>query len=100
LVLGLALLYQGIAVLRGIPASEPAVPGLIGSVLGLFILAGLWTPAAGALVAVVQVWIALTGPGDQLGTLILATIGGTLAMIGPGAWSIDARLFGRKYIAG
>ena len=74
LVLGLALLYHGIAVLSGIPASEPAVPGLIGSVLGLFILAGLWTPAAGALVAVVQVWIALTGPGDELGTIILAAL--------------------------
>jgi hypothetical protein len=29
---------------------------------------------------------------------MLIVFGGTLAMIGPGAWSIDARLFGRKYI--
>jgi hypothetical protein len=27
-----------------------------------------------------------------------ATIGAALAMIGPGAWSLDARLFGRKRI--
>jgi putative oxidoreductase len=27
----------------------------------------------------------------------LATLGATLAMIGPGAWSIDAHLFGRKH---
>jgi uncharacterized membrane protein YphA (DoxX/SURF4 family) len=100
LVLGIALLYHGIALLHGIPAVEPAVPELIGSVLGLFILAGFWTPAAGALVAVAQVWIALTGSGDALMAIILAALGGTLAMIGPGAWSIDARLFGRKYIAG
>jgi uncharacterized membrane protein YphA (DoxX/SURF4 family) len=76
------------------------MPELIGSVLGLFILAGLWTPAVGALVAVVQVWIALKGAGNESMAIILATVGGTLAMIGPGAWSIDARLFGRKYIAG
>ncbi|MGA3129919.1 MAG: hypothetical protein ABSD59_03905 [Terracidiphilus sp.] len=76
------------------------MPDLIGSILGLFILAGLWTPAMGALVAVVQVWIALTGTGDASVAIILAALGGTLAMIGPGAWSIDARLFGRKYIAG
>jgi hypothetical protein len=28
--------------------------------------------------------------------MILATLGVTLAIIGPGAWSIDAKLFGRK----
>jgi putative oxidoreductase len=99
LVLGIALLCHGIAQLRGVPAVEPIAPELTGSVLGLFILAGLWTPAAGALVAVVQVWIALTGAGDESVAIILAALGGTLAMIGPGAWSIDARLFGRKHIA-
>jgi hypothetical protein len=54
----------------------------------------------GTLVAVVQVWIAMTGTGDESVAIILAALGGTLAMIGPGAWSIDARLFGRKYIGG
>jgi putative oxidoreductase len=100
LVLGFALLYHGIALLNGIPAAEPVIPELIGSVFGLFILVGLWTPVVGALVAVVQVWIALTGAGDESIAIILAAFGATLAMIGPGAWSIDARLFGRKYIAG
>jgi uncharacterized membrane protein YphA (DoxX/SURF4 family) len=98
LVLGIALLYHGIAPLSGIPAPGPVMPLLIGSVLGLLILAGLWTPAAGTLVAAVQVWIALTGAGDESMAVILAALGGTLAMIGPGAWSIDARLFGRKHI--
>ena len=98
LVLGIALLYHGIALLSGIPALGPVIPQLIGSALGLLILGGLWTPAAGTLVAVVQVWIALTGAGDESMAVILAALGGTLAMIGPGAWSIDARLFGRKHI--
>jgi putative oxidoreductase len=98
LVLGVALLYHGATVLRQAPAAGPIVPELTGSVLGFFILAGLWTPAVGALVAVVQVWIALTGAGDEPVAIILATLGGTLAMIGPGAWSMDARLFGRKHI--
>ena len=100
LVLGIALLCHGIALLGRVPAVGLILPDLIGSVLGLFILAGLWTPAMGALVAVVQVWIVLTGAGDESMAIILAALGGTLAMIGPGAWSIDARLFGRKYIAG
>ncbi len=98
LVLGVALLYHGAAVLRETPAAGPIVPELTGSILGFFILAGLWTPAVGALVAVVQVWIAFTGAGDDSVAIILAALGGTLAMIGPGAWSMDARLFGRKHI--
>jgi len=98
LVLGTALLYHGTTVLRAAPDVGPIVPELTGSILGLFILAGLWTPAVGAVVAVVQVWIALTGAGDESVSIILAVLGGTLAMIGPGAWSIDARLFGRKHI--
>jgi putative oxidoreductase len=100
LVLGIALLYHGVALLSGVPAVDPVVPVFIGSILGLFVLAGLWTPAAGTLGAVVQVWIALTGSGDVFTAIILAPLGATLAMIGPGAWSIDARLFGRKYISG
>jgi uncharacterized membrane protein YphA (DoxX/SURF4 family) len=100
LVLGIALLCHGVVLLRGGPAVRAILPELVGSVLGLFILAGLWTPAVGALVAVVQVGIALAGAGDGSMAIILAALGATLAMIGPGAWSIDARLFGRKYIAG
>jgi putative oxidoreductase len=30
--------------------------------------------------------------------VMLAFLGVVLAMVGPGAWSIDARLFGRKHI--
>ena len=98
LVLGIVLVYHGVAPLIGVPAEGPVLPEIIGGVLGLFILAGFWTPAVGALVAVVQVWIAFTGAGDESVSIILAVLGGTLAMIGPGAWSIDARLFGRKHI--
>jgi putative oxidoreductase len=71
---------------------------MAGAVFGLFILAGLWTPVAGTLVALVEFWIVLSGGGNAWISIILAVLGGTLAMIGPGAWSIDARLFGRKHI--
>jgi len=60
---------------------------------------GFWTPAAGTLVAIVELWIAFSRAGDPWTAILLAALGGTLAMIGPGAWSIDARLFGRKQIA-
>ena len=98
LVAGIALLYQGIAALNQAHARGPIVVELTGAVLGLFLFAGLWTPVAGALVVAVEFWIVLVGAGDIWMSLMLAVFGGTLAMIGPGAWSIDARLFGRKHI--
>jgi len=48
------------------------------------------------LIAVVEVWVAYSSPHAGI-PLMLATLGATMAMIGPGAWSIDARLFGRKH---
>jgi hypothetical protein len=48
--------------------------------------------------ALVELWIAVSQISDPLLSVILAILGGTLAMIGPGAWSIDALLFGRKHI--
>ena len=73
-------------------------PYIIGAGAGILLLVGLWTPVGGVLVTIVELWIVLSRVGDPLVPLMLATLGATLAMIGPGAWSIDARLFGRKHI--
>jgi putative oxidoreductase len=94
---GIALLHNGIVQLEA-PRAGLMIPEATGAVLGLFILAGLWTPVVGALVVPVEFWIVLAGGSDIWMSLMLIVFGGTLAMIGPGAWSIDARLFGRKYI--
>jgi uncharacterized membrane protein YphA (DoxX/SURF4 family) len=40
----------------------------------------------------------VTDPGGYGSHLLLAILGISLAMLGPGAWSIDALLFGRKRI--
>jgi len=90
------LLHHGTAQLET-PAAGPIIPEITGTVLGLFILAGLWTPSVGALVAAVELWIALVAGSDIWISLMLAVLGSTLALIGPGAWSIDARLFRRKH---
>ena len=67
---------------------------------GVFLLAGLWTPVMGGLVALDEVWIALSlySPprGDTWIHVFLAALAASVAMLGPGAWSLDARLFGRK----
>lgn len=71
---------------------------MIAAVAGLLLLAGLWTPMTGALVAIIELWIAFSRPIDPCTSILLGALGGGLAMLGPGAWSIDARLFGRKRI--
>jgi len=96
-----AILLVRLGVIELIGSSAPSswIPQLIGSFAGILLLAGLWTPVVGTLIAVIELWTALTHPGDPWNSIVLATLGVTAAMIGPGAWSLDARLFGRKHIS-
>jgi putative oxidoreductase len=97
LVGGAALVARAVATLDSGPPAAVAI-GVLAIVAGLFLLAGLWTPIAGSLVAAIGIWFAFTHAQDPLTSVLLATIGAALALVGPGAWSIDARLFGWKRI--
>ena len=102
LLTAVALVYFGIANLREIPPLATAGLQIIGIGAGILLLVGLWTPVAGALAAIVKVSIAFSGyfshSGDPWIPILQAVLSAVLAMVGPGAWSIDARLFGRKRI--
>ena len=95
---GGALIHYGFVDLRDAHRSASMAPPIIAAAAGILLLVGLWTPLSGALVAIAEVWIAFSRAGDLWIPIILATLGAALAMVGPGAWSIDARLFGRKHI--
>jgi putative oxidoreductase len=69
---------------------------LIEGVAGLLLCFGLWTPIAASALSIVALWSAFSEHGDFLAHILLATMAAALAMLGPGAWSVDARLFGRK----
>ena len=94
----MTLIVQGVTSLRAEPLIERTILPMLSTGGGLFLLAGLWTPIAGALVAGLELWNALSQPGDQSTTFLLGTLGAALALLGPGAWSFDARLFGWKRI--
>ena len=70
----------------------------MGAALAICIMIGLWTPIVGTIIATMKVWTAFASSGDVGTALLLATLGCTLAMIVPGAFSMDAQLFGRKHI--
>ena len=96
--IGISLVYDGTTGLFATPQSIPIARELIALGAGLLLLVGLWTPASGMLAAILELWIAFSGADHLRGVLLLAALGVALAMLGPGAWSIDARLFGRKRI--
>jgi uncharacterized membrane protein YphA (DoxX/SURF4 family) len=73
-------------------------PQLLGAGAGILLLVGLWTPVVGTLTAVIELWVTINHASDPWISIVLATLGVTAAMIGPGAWSLDARLFGRKHM--
>jgi uncharacterized membrane protein YphA (DoxX/SURF4 family) len=98
LLLGGALIYGAISSLTDALRFEIAVPELLGAAAGALVIAGLWTPVTGIVAFAVQGWIAFSRPNGALMPIVLAVLGLSLAMIGPGAWSVDARLFGRKQI--
>jgi putative oxidoreductase len=99
LLVGAGLLYFALECLGRSPVCPSAVPQGIGVAAGVLLVAGLWTPLAGVLAAFVEAWIALSESGNAAIPVTLAVLALTLAMIGPGAWSVDARLYGRKRIA-
>jgi len=94
---GIALMQYALVHLR--PSAGSTLLEVISLAAGFLLLFGLWTPVGGAAVAVLQLWALVSGARDPWLSLLLATMGLSLALIGPGAWSIDARIFGRKQIS-
>jgi uncharacterized membrane protein YphA (DoxX/SURF4 family) len=89
------LVYAG---LRTIDSPSPAILEVVTVGAALLLLIGLWTPLAGALIAVAELGLAALHPGQAWMYVHFAALGAALAMLGPGGCSLDARLFGRKQI--
>jgi hypothetical protein len=97
LVAGGSVVHGAIGHLHGEPFTSTVLEVLtIGN--ALLLLAGIWTPVAGCLATLFALRHALGHPVDIDGEALLAGIGAALALVGPGAWSLDAWLFGWKRI--
>ncbi len=98
LVAGIELVQDGVAGLRDGLHLALAIPGVVAAVGGIFLLAGCYTPIAGGLVAVIELLDAFSQSWDFSTHILLGTLVAALALLGPGAWSVDARRFGWKRI--
>ena len=92
------LLYCGASHLLEKSTVTPTLLSLAVAVAGVFLLVGLWTPVAGITTAISGIWGFFACSGHSLTAIMVAVLGATVAMIGPGMWSIDARLYGRKHL--
>ena len=97
-VAGATLIALAIVTLAAELSVVTGVVAALSAGIGILLLLGLWTPIAGALAALVACGDALSNPGDTGFHILLATLGSALALLGPGAWSMDARLFGWKRV--
>jgi uncharacterized membrane protein YphA (DoxX/SURF4 family) len=77
---------------------ETTAPHVIAAVIGLLLLFGSWTALAGVMVAIIESVIAFSHNADPWVSVLLASFGVALALLGPGTWSLDARRFGWKRI--
>jgi hypothetical protein len=89
------LLVMRVAVAAAIawrPASHP-----VELCAALLLLGGAWTTAAAALIVGLELWRTALQSGGWV-SVQLSAMAVALGLIGPGAWSIDARFFGWRRI--
>lgn len=89
------LVYAG---LLTVASPSPVILEVVTAGAAILLLIGFWTPLAGVLIAVAQVGLAALHPAQPWRFVHFGALGAAIAMLGPGGWSLDARLFGRKQI--
>jgi putative oxidoreductase len=95
---GGSLIARAILVLGNTPTFGTGLFQLFIATTGLLLITGLWTPVVATVMVLLELWRIISPHGDPSSEILLCTLAIAIALLGPGAWSIDARLFGWKRI--
>ena len=95
---GSSLSARSILVLGNTPTFGTGFVQLFIVTAGLLLITGLWTPVVATVMVLLELWRIISRQGDPASDILLCTLALAIALLGPGAWSVDARLFGWKRI--
>lgn len=106
--LGVTAIVQGVGYLadRTDPACTAWWAGLLGLALGGLLLIGIMTPIACLLLGIISIGVGLSWVpvptqnllDNRLSLVFVIIVAVAIILLGPGALSLDARLFGRREI--
>jgi hypothetical protein len=92
------LIWQAFSYIPGATLGTTTILYTLSALTGVFLAVGYRTQLAGGVTAAVEMWLAVFSQDDPLVRILLATFAAGLALLGPGAWSMDARRAGWKRI--
>jgi uncharacterized membrane protein YphA (DoxX/SURF4 family) len=95
---GSSLIARSILVLGTTPTFGTGFFQLFIATAGLLLIAGLWTPVGAAVMVLLELWRIISRHGDPASDILLCVLALAIVLLGPGAWSVDARIFGWKRI--
>lgn len=95
---GSSLIARSILVLGNTPTFGTGFFQLFIATAGVLLIAGLWTPVGAAVMVLLELWRIISRHGDPASDILLCVLALAIVLLGPGAWSVDAHLFGWKRI--
>jgi uncharacterized membrane protein YphA (DoxX/SURF4 family) len=107
LVLAMSLVVHGAACIGGDSSLGTSAVAVTAALTAALLLIGLVTPFAGVVAAVLGIgtamgWLPAPTPNAfevWLTAVLVVSVAAAIALLGPGAFSLDAALFGRREIA-
>jgi len=95
---GSIVVARGVCALGNAVSTGTGIFQFVAAAAALLFIIGLWTPAAAAVLFILELWRMVSRPEYLAVEVLLSAIGLAIALLGPGACSVDARLFGWKRI--